>query len=214
MSISATSYKFLWIILMSLAFLSFSRVDSRLDKIDPCELLTDQLIQEFFEVNLDQINRETSSSSNPSCTVDWVKPNMEELKKKHQEAISQYMQDKMAGKDVKMPAYPSNNKINLTISGGEFKDKQAAGTAFNSAMQRLQKGTTAEINGKMETMFQYETEPVEDVADDAHWVDGLSQLSVLSGVQIFHVKVKVYENAEENRKSAEAIARILAQSLK
>lgn len=181
--------------------------------VDPCELLNDKLLQEFFEVDLEALNRKTSSSSNPTCTVDWVKPNMEELKKKHQEAMSQYMQDKMAGKDVKMPKYPGNNAVSLTIYKDAFKDNSSAQRSFNSAMLKLQTGTTTEINGKTKTMFQYDTEPVDSIGDDAHWVEGLSQLSVLSGLRIFHLKVKVFTTANENRKSAEFIANRLVSSI-
>jgi len=182
-------------------------------ELDPCELLNDQLIQEFFEVNVSELNRNTSGSSNLTCTVDWVKPNIKDLEKEHQAAMSKYMQDKIAGKDVEFPTYPSNNQVTLTIYKAAFKDKTSAQQSFNTAMQKLQTGTVAEINGKTETMFQYETIPVENVADDAHWVNGLSQLSVLSGTRIFHLRVKVYDNAEKNRSSAEAIAIKLAESL-
>ncbi|RLD19528.1 MAG: hypothetical protein DRI69_08150 [Bacteroidetes bacterium] len=180
---------------------------------DPCAFLNNQLIQEFFEVDAGDINRESSESSNPSCTVGWVKPNIEELQKSHQQAMSQYMQDKMAGKDVKMPAYPGNNHVRLTIHSTVFNDKASAEHSFNTAMQRLQKGTTMEVNGKTETVFQYDTVPVENVADAAHWIEGLSQLSVQSGVRIFHLKVKVYDTAEENRETAEKIAQKLALTL-
>ncbi len=207
------SFRLLRIVFPAFLLMSLSSTATHVDDVDPCELLNDQLIQDFFEVSAASLNRKSSESSNPSCTVNWAKPNMDELEKQHQEAMSQYMQDKMAGKDVKYPTYPSNNQISLTIYGSEFKDKLSAKNSFNTAMQRLQKGTTTEINGKMETMFQYETVPVDGVADDAHWVDGLSQLSVLSGIRIFHLKIKVYDNAEENQKSAEAIARKLALTL-
>ncbi len=208
----AVLYKFILILVPGILIILPPSI-CQTDMLNPCEVLSDQLLEDVFEVNLTESNREWSSSINPTCTVTWAKPNIEELKKKYQDALSQYMQDKIAGKDVKMPVYPSNNEVSLTVSGRIFSDEYDAANSFDVAMKKLEEGTTMELNGKIETMFQYQTVPVKDVADNAHWVEGLSQLSVLAGTTIFHVKVRVYENPEENVRTAKFLAKRLAKSL-
>lgn len=68
-------------------------------------------------------------------------------------------------------------------------------------------------NFQTSTAVYRDPQDVAGIGDMARWDDGMSQLSVLAGADLFHINVKASSDKEENRRQAEAVARRLLQKL-
>lgn len=178
---------------------------------DPCEILSDDFITGFFDVEADSLSRTPSKySPHPLCSVSWRKPNADEIEKQNEENMMAYMKARMRGEDVKRPR--STNEVSLTINKSRHADKESAARAFDSAMRIMREGMTVEVDGEEHTSPTYEMEPVEDVADNAFWASKLNQLSVHSGRSIFHVSV-IIGSEEQNLAKTKEVARALTEIL-
>ena len=80
-------------------------------------------------------------------------------------------------------------------------------------MKQLEEGFRDKDNPDAPPRFQYDTEPVEGVADGAFWTPGLSQLSARGGTYIFHVTVRTGD-AATNQEKARAVAADVADALR
>lgn len=180
----------------------------------PCEVLDERVIRASFDIGSDvQLTRKPSKySPHPLCTVSWPKPNAAELEKNQASAISDYMQRKMKGEDVKMPSFRTSNEVSLTLYEPQFDSPQEAVASFDLAMKRLSEGMTAS-HQDIEMTFQADVTPVEGVGSKAMWAPKLRQLSVVDRNRIFHVGVNTGAELNEELEKAKAIARDIAQAL-
>ena len=180
----------------------------------PCEILDDELVRAHFEIGPEaEIKRSPSKySPHPLCTVSWDKPNAEEIEQKNAAAMSEYLQAKMRGEDVKMPSFRTTNEVSLTLYDPEFEDASSAMSSFDSAMKSLSDGITAS-HEDVEMTFQADLTPVEGVGDKAMWAAKMRQLSVVDGTRIFHVGVNTGADLEADRAKAEAVAKAVAERI-
>lgn len=152
---------------------------------DPCRVLSDELLSTRFELAGAEVTRSPSQySPQPLCMVTW--------------------QD---------PASGERREVTLTVYDRLAEDGDQAVAWFEAAMRSLEQGTTREVDGEEVTMFQYEVEPMSGLGDRAAWVEGLSQVSVVSGVVIYHVTVDAGDDAAVDREHAEALAREIGEAL-
>lgn len=180
----------------------------------PCEILDDTFVRAHFEVGSDvEISRSPSKySPHPLCTVSWARPDAEELQKKNAEAMSEYMQAKLRGEDVKMPSFRTTNEVSLTLYEPEFEDARTAQSSFDAAMSSLSKGITAS-HEDVEMTFQADLVPVSGIGDKAMWAASMRQLSVVDGTRIFHVGVNTGDDRDADRAKAEEVAKAIAEKL-
>ncbi len=181
-------------------------------KLDPCKILTADLLQAHFEVGEDLNLRSHQDSPNPLCSAEWEKPNAEELRSGFQKQMSDYLTAKAQGKDVKMPRMRLENEVSLTLSGRNFESSAQAAESFRSAMKKLNEGISGG-SGKSKFTFQADTTPVPDVGDQAEWSPKMHQISVQSGRHIFHVTVKTHEDPADDLPKAKELASAIATEL-
>ena len=178
-----------------------------------CEILDDDLVRAHFDVGDAEITRNPSKySPHPLCTVSWPKPNAAELEAKSREAMSDYLQRKMKGEDVKMPSFRTTNEVSLTIVKDAFASPEDTITAFDGAMRMMSEGITRTV-GEQEVSFQADVEPVDGVGRKAMWSPKLSQVSVATSNRIFHVTVNTDGDQESSKEKAIRIARDVAAAL-
>ncbi len=180
----------------------------------PCEILDDALIRAHFDVAEGvEISRSLSKySPHPLCTVSWPKPDAEELQKEQAARMSEYMQAKMRGEDVKMPSFQTSNEVTLTLYEPVFDDAAKARSAFDGAMKRLSEGITSSRED-VEITFQADLTPVEGVGEKAMWAPKLRQLSVVDGNRMYHVGVDTGSDLEAEMEKAKEIAQAVSQEL-
>ena len=181
--------------------------------INPCDVLTEALIKGHFETGEIAINQETSEHfGNKLCTYIWDKANKEEIEAEYQEVMMQYISDKAAGKDVKIPIMQTTNRVVLTINTPIAESKEAALANFHSAMSVLTTGITVEVAGKEHTTKPKELVPVSGIGDKANWIPSLNEVSAVGKNTIFHVTVETGDK-EENKAKAIEIAKEVLKSL-
>ncbi len=180
----------------------------------PCEVLNDRLVRASFDIAPDvQLSRKPSKySPHPLCTVSWPKPNAAEIEANTASAMSDYMQRKMKGEDVKMPSFRTENEVSLTLYQPEFDSPQKAVASFDTAMKRLSDGVTAS-HKDVEMTFQADVTPVDGIGRKAMWAARLRQLSVVEGNRIFHITVNTGADLNEDLEKAKSVARDVARAL-
>lgn len=172
----------------------------------PCDVLDDELIRAHFTVTEGaEISRKPSKySPYPLCTVSWRKANADEIEAQSGAAMSDYLQRKMRGEDVKMPIARTNNEVSLTIVDSDFASADDARRTFEASMKMLSDGITRSHEGT-EVTIQADLTPVDGVGDKALWAPTMRQLSVVDGTTIFHVTVNTGD-LEADLATAQAIA--------
>jgi len=87
-----------------------------------------------------------------------------------------------------------------------FDNEQNASTSFDTLVRRLSEGMTIETEslGKIVTKGGHMI-AVEGLGDKAAWDPDDSQISVLTGTQLFHLKVRV-AGREDTRTDVERMA--------
>lgn len=180
----------------------------------PCEILSDGLIRSSFDLDSGvELTRSPSKySPHPLCTVRWPKPNAAELEKERAAAMSDYLQKKMKGEDVKMPSFASENEVSLTLYEPEFDSPDEALRSFDIAMKRLSDGITGK-HENVELTVQADLTPVEGVGRKAMWAPSMHQLSVVEGQRIFHLTVNRGEPLEAELEKARSLATQIASEL-
>ncbi len=180
----------------------------------PCDVLDDKVIRASFNLGSDvELTRRPSKySPHPLCTVSWPKPNAAELEKNQASAMSDYLQRKMKGEDVKMPSFRTENEVSLTLYEPQFNSPQEAIASFDLAMKRLSDGVTA-AHKDVEMTFQADVTPVEGIGSKAKWAPKLRQLSVVDRNRIFHVAVNTGAELDDELETAKGLAREIAPAL-
>ena len=134
-----------------------------------------------------------------------ITPDLVEIEAETATKMQEYMQKKMAGEDVKMPDFKTNDEASLTLVRPVFDDEAAAMSAFDSSMKMLSEGVSASHEGVTATV-QADITPVNGIGDKAMWAAKMRQLSVVSGRQIIHVGVRTGAGAEADLATAQAMA--------
>lgn len=176
--------------------------------IDPCELLTDDVIRGQFESAAEAaISRRLSEYSiHPMCVVSWPKPNAAEIEAQTASAMNDYMQRKMRGEKVQMPSFATQDEVTLTLFQPRFEDNAAAIARFDQAMGVLQRGVKGKA-GDVELDFQSDLTPVEGIGDKAMWAAGMRQVSVVQGRRIYHITVNTGSKPSVEEARAIALAK-------
>jgi hypothetical protein len=183
------------------------------NEIDPCTILDEDLIRRHFEPGDSPItSRPSTKTHHPLCSITWRKPNADEIEKTMQAKMTEYITAKTRGENVEMPVMRTENRVTLTINVPPSESEEAAAAAFRSAMDTLERGFKDRDNPDAPPRFQFDTRPVDGVADQASWTPGLSQLSVRSRLYVFHVTVEVGD-AQLNEAKAIDIAADVASAL-
>ena len=179
----------------------------------PCELMSDTLLSAHLEFAPDaEISRTPSKHSpHPLCSISVPKPNAAELEQEREAAMADYIQRKLRGEDVKIPAVSAVYEVSLTLLPPAESPEQAM-VNFDSAMNMLTEGITGGTE-EVQVTFQADVEPVTGVGSKAMWAPRLHQLSVVDGVQVLHVTVNTGEGDKTDRDKAIGIARDLAAAL-
>jgi len=181
--------------------------------VDPCAVLDEEMIRAHFDVGDAELEIKPSTNTHhPLCRAFWRKPDADAREKAFQAKMTDYITAKAKGEDVEMPKLRTNNEVSLTLNMPPSESEEAAAAAFQSAMQTLERGFRDKDNPEAPPKFQYDTNPVAGVEDQASWTPGLSQLSVQSGRYLFHVTVQVGD-AEENQAKAKELASEIARRL-
>lgn len=182
--------------------------------VDPCSVLTDELLQAHFTIAPDTpINRRLSDySPHPLCTVTWRKADADEIEARRGEAMNEYIMAKARGEKVSIPNFRTDDEMSLTLYQPLFESPGAAQGGLDQAMSVLQKGVSASHKG-VEATFQADVVPVAGVGDKAAWAAKLRQLSVASGRRLFHVTVNTGAEREQELETARAVAGSLAERL-
>ena len=87
--------------------------------IDPCAVLTADLLQSIVDIGDAQLTfKPGSSTANPSCQASWEVPNAEEVKAASAKAMQAYMTAKVSGeKDLgPMPLPHLEHQVRLTLT--------------------------------------------------------------------------------------------------
>ena len=177
-------------------------------ELDPCELLTDDLIRAHLPsaANVTLERRLSEYSMHPLCVVIWRKPDADAIEASAGPAMQEYMQRKMRGEDVQMPRFRTNDELTLTLFEPVFADPRLAHSSFDQAMAILQKGVTGSHDGG-QVSFQSDVVSVPNVGDKASWAEQLRQLSVVTGGRIFYITVNTGADNAQERATAIAVAR-------
>ncbi|HVT43667.1 MAG TPA: hypothetical protein VMT00_04685 [Thermoanaerobaculia bacterium] len=180
----------------------------------PCEILSDELLRAFFDIGTGvEIARSPSKySPYPLCTASWPKSNAEEIEKKRATAMSEYLQRKMRGEEVKMPSLRTTDEVSLTLYQPAFESTEKAISSFDVAMKRLSEGMTRS-HENVQVTFQADVTPVDGVGNKAMWAPTMRQLSVVDRNRIFHVVVHTGAELEAELEKAKALAQRIASEL-
>ena len=192
-----------------------SKPDARPEatEIDPCAILDEELVRAHFEIGEAELtSRQSTSTHHPLCRVAWAKPDAAEIEKKAQEGMAEYIKAKARGEDAKMPSFQTENEVHLTVNFPPSETSEGAAASFGSAMQVLEQGIQDRDNPDAPPKFKYDTVLVEGVGENARWAPKLSQLSVQSGLYVFHVGVRTGD-PEVNKEKAMALAADIAKKL-
>ncbi len=182
--------------------------------LDPCTLLSDEVIRGQFESAAGAtINRRPSDySMHPMCVMSWRKPDADEIEARTAAAMNDYLQRKMRGEQVKMPSFATENEVTLTLFQPLFDDTAAAIASFDQAMSVLQRGVKGNSGG-VEVSFQSDVTPVQGVGDKASWAVGMRQFSVVQGRRIYYITVNTGARPSAEEARALALAKAVGELL-
>jgi len=177
----------------------------------PCEILDDEFVRAHFAIDTGvEITRSPSKySPHPLCTVSWPKPNATEIQKESAAAMSEYMVKKARGENVEMPSFRTTDEVTLTIYEPVHDTPENAMTTFDAAMKLLSEGITRS-HEDVEVTFQSDLTPVDGIGDKAMWAEKMRQISVVDGLQIYHVTVNTGAEPGTELEKAKAIAKDIA----
>ena len=184
---------------------------------DPCALLSDDLLKAHFSIGNVEITRSPSKySPHPLCIATWPKPDAEAIEAENEANMMAYMTAKMQGNDEEASKLRkrSTNEVSLTINKKTYDTKESASSGFDQAMRILREGMTVKVKGKETKSPTYETEPVNGVGDKAVWIPRMNQLSVLSGLKIFHLGVLIEKDDQANLGHAKQVAKDLCKGIR
>lgn len=187
-------------------------MDASIDAAAPCEMLTEAMIREYLQPGEIEITGEAGDTSQSVyCQYKWYYELTEE---EQQEMADERMAWSTARFEAKRkgeveppaPSFPSRDSSVFFNVLTPFDNAQLASTSFALMVQRLSDGMII----KSETLGEFEVHGgemimVEGVGDEAVWDPGDSQLSVLTGKQLFHLKLRLAGNVD-SRADAERIA--------
>jgi hypothetical protein len=179
-------------------------------ELDPCDLLSDDVIRGQFDsaAEADISRRLSDYAVHPMCVVSWPKPNAAEIEARTAAAMSEYLERKMRGEEVKMPSLATQDEVTLTLFQPQFEDNARAIASFDQAMSVLQRGVKSRA-GDTQVSFQTDVTPVDGVGDKATWSGGMRQVSVVQGTRIYYITV----NTGSEPGVEEALALALAKGV-
>lgn len=183
------------------------------DGLDPCDLLSEELVRSQFEVGDAEIAPRSSVHSRYStCLVSWPRSNDAELQAEFQEKLKEYGMAKASGQNVEMPKPPRPCEMSLTVPNKRFDDAAAAQSALDGAMDILKNGLKSRPKDP-ERVREINIQPVDSLGDKAAWITPNNQISVAKGRGLFHLAVNVYDDPEANRAKAIELAKIFVKEI-
>lgn len=188
-------------------------------EVNPCEVLTEAVIRSTLDAvpedaEIEQ-RRGSTRMTSKLCTYTWPNPDFDQ--EEHTRNMMKRMRERMRKggttegiMELAMSARASA-EINYTHMP-ELDSPEAAEAQFESIVRMLDRGISQEVEAMGKTTkvtIQSSMEPVEGVGDEASWSARMQQLTVRNGAQIFHLSVKVEDEAEANLELTKQLARAL-----
>ncbi len=185
--------------------------------VNPCEVLTEATIRANVTVpeGAEITQRRGSGHATKLCTYTWEDPDFD--REAHTRELMKRMAERMRkggtaeGILEAAAGARAGGEVSITHEPSA-EDEESARRMFDGAMERLNRGASHEVEAGGKTTkvtFQFSTEPVTGVGDQAHWSPRMQQLSVRNGATIFHLVVKVEDEPAQNLELAKAIARAI-----
>jgi hypothetical protein len=175
--------------------------------IEPCNLLGSSFIKDLMK-NDQIIVVSKKYAASTSCIFDWLKSNVEEINKKNEELEAIAEKNSQTARLI-------NKYNNITITFEKrFSNSEEAETEFNKMINNLEKGITTDTKGLKQLVTAKFDRKAENIGDINAWSSQLYQLSVKSGKYLYHVKVSVSDNMDENFEISKKIAEELEKKLK
>lgn len=171
-------------------FLTLSTITPAADAGQPCELLTEQLVRDAYEVHADTaIEQDDNSSSRfPNCGYRWRIMSKEEQEEAEAANTAKMMENLKAGKSPNEGInhnIPTHAQVRLTAAS--FDNPEKAQSGLEGAKSFLI--SRAEQQGHEPTAWV----PVEGVGDKAYYHG--TQLSFAWGDMLIHLDVSPQERA-------------------
>lgn len=184
-------------------------------EVNPCEVFTEAMVGAVVDIpeGAQVEQRRGSGVTSKLCTYRWEDPNFDQ--EAHNREMMQKMQEAL--REGRMPQgiadMATSARSGAELSYTHQPESENAATArqqFESAMEMLNRGITRTIDRGPQkgqsVSFQFSTVSVEGVGDAAEWSERMHQLSVLDGRQVFHLSVKVAEDAAGDLELAKQLA--------
>lgn len=190
------------------------------EEVNPCEVLTEELVRANLEVPEGAEVRQSRGSGPASklCTYSWDNPDFDEAA--HRREIMRKMREGMrkggAVEGIMEAAMGARQSAEVNYTHmPRLESEEAAETRFDGIVQMLERGISSDVEamGQKQTVtIQSGFDEVEGVGDQAAWSDRLHQLTVRDGTQIFHLSVRVEDEDEANQRLTEELARAIIDS--
>jgi hypothetical protein len=202
--------------------------------IEPCNLLTEEMVTSRYGVSSAQLELSNYSSKKGKlswtayCTYSWKKPNFEEIQKRTQEKMMEAMTsgDSKNAMSVAMDIEKSNFEIGVT-NLKIYDDAEKALKLFNQShtvpekkdIEKLNEAIDAESSDKITEegkevgkdmvggiAANLKFDKVDGVGTIAYWDHMGNKLDVLHGTIQIGILMHISENHEENVAAAKALA--------
>ncbi len=185
----------------------------------PCEMLTEAMIREYLQPGDIEITGESGDTrQSVYCQYKWYYEPTEEEQQQMVDArmawtTARYEARRKGEPEPPAPKFPSRDNSVFFNVLKPFDNAQIASSSFDLMVQRLSDGMTikTESAGEIE-IHGGEMILLEGIGDKAVWDPDDSQISVLTGAQLFHLKARLAGEAD-SRAAAEKIAADLIKHL-
>lgn len=185
----------------------------------PCELLTEDMVRRALEPGDVEITSEPGTTNQSAyCQYRWSVPLSAEEEQARNDAAAAWMMARIEARasgeePPERPTFPSLDGHVFFNLLKPFNNAQQAASAFDAMAQRLREGIQVETEAAGTVEFKGgDSIQLEGIGDKALWDPKLSQVSVVSGPLLFHLKVSL-PGDQDPREAAERLAAELVQRL-
>jgi hypothetical protein len=182
------------------------------ETIHPCDAFTLADVSSTFEVSGEAVTAERGKApGNVTCSYKWKKADWQAIEERNRAAM---MKALTSGRGTSgLSPERSEAELFITFHGTTFKSSAEAVQAFDAMVERLTRGVSS---GAGEAKFEMKAtfDPSQGLGEKAAWSNELRQVSVVSGTRLYHVRVRMADDAQADRAPAEAVARKIATSLR
>ena len=182
------------------------------EDVAPCEMLTEAMVRDYLQPGDVEISGEQDTAGKGVyCQYKWSYPLSDEERQqagqRQMEWITAKAEARSKGEPIpdapKFPNTDSNVFFNVLKP---FENAQTGSTSFDMLVQRLTDGIKVKTEELGDVEFKGgDLVMVEGLGDKAFWDPKSNQVSVLTGVQLFHLKVRL-AGGKDSRADAERIA--------